>query len=360
MTTHATYLDGQSPIKRNAQVSLAGSELEFTIEEVFGARSISLETADIERVRHDVVYIHLDRHSGERLEFTDPEFIQKLQNFKKGWSIDVTKNVGPKVFVALTIVVATAVGLWLATPIIAKVIAHKIPVEQELKLRDTVTEHMKGELCTNSAQNKILQDLADRLLKNSGETYPVKVYFGTTDVVNAFALPGGLVIIHPGIVKKMKSPEALAGVLAHELQHQVQRHITSQLVRATLMTVIWSAALGDFSSLVVLDPGTLFQIASLKYSRDAESEADIKGAELLKNAKIAVIPMLEFLEELSKMSGVSQIKGVEFVSSHPLENRGERLRAQFGDVKTVGEVLSRQDWESLKKGCQTPAAEPQK
>lgn len=351
----ATYLDGKTPLKRSARVTISSTHIEFQADygegdpqsELLHRRAISM--VKIERVRHDLYHVHLSYENGERLEISSPDLIAKIQLSSSIWDIDITRHVKKKIAIALALMMILTVSLWLGIPHVAKIIAHMIPVEQEAKLAEYVIPQFKREICNDEKAHRILQRLAERLLMAGKINHPVKVFYGATLTLNAFAIPGNVIIVYPGLISRMNSPEVLAGVMAHEIQHHVQRHITAHIVRATMMTAIWQAALGDFSGILVLDPSTVIQIATLKYSRDAEREADTKGAQLLEQAGIAVVPMLDFLDELDRLMGGDKIP--EFLVTHPLKGRGERLRAQYGNVKTTQEVMSQDDWNYLNAGC---------
>lgn len=104
--------------------------------------------------------------------------------------------------------------------------------------------------------------------------YPIRIHVDRTKEVNAFALPGGQIIVNQGLIDKVKTPDELAGVLAHELGHVEKRHTFQQLARTGVLYILVSALVGDVSGIVavVVDNGQA--IFGLTYNRRMEEEAD--------------------------------------------------------------------------------------
>lgn len=131
------------------------------------------------------------------------------------------------------------------------------------------------------------------------------------DVLNAFATPGGYIYVYTGLIKYLSTEDALAGVLAHEIAHADQRHSTQQLTRAFGLSVLIDIALGK-------NQGTLSDIAaglaSLKFSRDHESEADKYSVNYLCPTAYNAAGAAIFFEQL-EAGGSPRMP--EFLSTHP-------------------------------------------
>ena len=144
---------------------------------------------------------------------------------------------------------------------------------------------------------------------------------------NAFALPGGSLVMTDQLVTLVHGDEAmLTGVLAHELGHVRHRHGLRLLVQAALIGALSSAVLGDFSSLLSGVPVLLGQAG---YSRDAEREADAYAVEVLKAAGISPAVMVRFFEKIAERSGQRDseggLAGLRIaIASHPAD--AERIR----------------------------------
>lgn len=163
--------------------------------------------------------------------------------------------------------------------------------------------------------------------------YPYSFTLINDPAVNAFALPGGPIYIHSGLVEAATNEAQLAGVLAHEIAHVALRHGTSQASRGSLVqlpAVLAGAVIGQGSVAAELGQlGLGFGVNSLllRYSRSAETEADALGARLMAAAGYDPVEMAVFFERLEEEDGA---RPPEFLSSHPSPgNRIEAVRAEL-------------------------------
>ncbi len=152
--------------------------------------------------------------------------------------------------------------------------------------------------------------------------------------VNAFALPGGPMFIFTGIFKMTDNEAQLAGVMAHEMSHVILRHGTHEASKANLVKLplaLASAATGGSLLGQVADLGLGLAAHSfiLRFSRDAESEADALGSHLMAEAGYNPIEMARFFEKLAANSK----QGPQFLSDHP--NPGNRERAIEAEIRTL-------------------------
>jgi predicted Zn-dependent protease len=148
--------------------------------------------------------------------------------------------------------------------------------------------------------------------------------------VNAFALPGGFVGVHLGLIAITTTRDQLASVLAHELSHVTQRHIArsiapssraSMIAIATLLLGIIAASKSNnadvFNAAVMGGQGAAIQ-SQLNFSRDMEREADRIGYGLLSNAGYAPAGMASMFEKLDAASRINDSGGFPYLRSHPL------------------------------------------
>jgi hypothetical protein len=165
--------------------------------------------------------------------------------------------------------------------------------------------------------------------------YPYRFTLINDPAINAFALPGGPIYIHSGLVDAATNEAQLAGVMAHEISHVALRHGTSQASKGNLIqlpAVLAGAAIGQES--VVAELGQLglglgVNSLLLRYSRSAENEADALGARLMASAGYDPVEMAVFFETLEGEEGG---RPPEFLSSHP--NPGNRIEAVRAEVQT--------------------------
>jgi predicted Zn-dependent protease len=144
--------------------------------------------------------------------------------------------------------------------------------------------------------------------------------------VNAFALPGGTVVLLDGLVRRTGASDRLVAVVGHELGHVARRHSTRSFLRAAGVGVVTSMLWGDISGQAATLPAVM---AMLDYSRDAEREADDDAVRFLRAAGLSPRAMhdafclLAAVERKSALSGIPRI-----LSSHPgLDERLARVRA---------------------------------
>ena len=177
-----------------------------------------------------------------------------------------------------------------------------------------------------TAVKEITHRLTDSIPDNP---YKFEVSLVKSDVVNAFALPGGYVVVFTGLMMKAESGEEVAGVLSHELNHVLRRHGLERIVKQIGLVAVLTILLGDPQGLAGLMKQLGVELLTLKFGRAQETEADLLGVRLLYRAKIDPSGMIRFFERLSE-----QEKGrVEILSTHPMsEDRAERLKAEVASL----------------------------
>ena len=186
----------------------------------------------------------------------------------------------------------------------------------------------------NSFFNRIGQKLAaTQAAKESGFPFTYKVIHDTS--VNAFALPGGPTFMHTGLITAADNESQMAGVVAHEMGHVILRHGTNQASKANLIqlpAMIGGAIAGGgiTGQLAQLGIGLGANSLILKFSRNAERDADLMGTRMMHEAGYNPIEMARFFEKLEAEAG----KGSRFsqmFSDHP--NPGNRVKAVQDEIK---------------------------
>lgn len=172
-----------------------------------------------------------------------------------------------------------------------------------------------------------------------GPEYPYQFKLVNDTEINAFALPGGFIYINRGIIEAADREAEVAGVIAHEIGHVALRHGTNQASRNSLFSLGFGILGGLFGGggggvgAVVAQAGAGIGAAAFfnRYSRDAESQADLMGAQILYDAGWDPTAMPEFFEKLEAEGGS---RGPEFLSSHP--NPGNRAQAVSEEIARIG------------------------
>ena len=170
--------------------------------------------------------------------------------------------------------------------------------------------------------------------------------------VNAFAVPGGQVVLLRGLVERTRTPEELAGVLAHELQHVLQRHTTRLLLQHASTGLLLVAVSGDITGAMAYGIESARVLGTLRYSRHLESEADVEGLRMLLAADVDPRGMIAFFETMRAAErGASAT--FRYLASHPLAaERVEALKQLAGShTKEFRPLLPGRDWADVRRIC---------
>ena len=248
-----------------------------------------------------------------------------------GWAVIV-------LIVLLPLLVAT--GLWLQSDRLIDWAVGHVSVETERKLGDLVYQQVSLGQTPAPEFQKTIREIGERL--SHGAPYPFQWHVVSNPQVNAFAVPGGHVVVFTGLIQAADSAEEVAGVLAHEVQHVVQRHS----LRAMTHDLGWQATLSLlFGSLGggAVDK-TARQLGGLRFGRGQERAADIAGLAALKQAGIDPQGMIAFFEKLAR----NEVR-VPLLSTHPASD--DRAAALKEEIERIGPWKHRPlpyDWQAIR------------
>jgi predicted Zn-dependent protease len=182
-----------------------------------------------------------------------------------------------------------------------------------------------------------VRGLAQRLVRSApGPRYPYSVDVADYREINAFALPGGPVWVHRGVIQAATNESQVAGVVAHEIAHIAQRHAAAQLTNAMIANWglgVLGAFLGNSGGASAAQVAARLMAGGvfLKFSRDDEREADRIGAQIMRRAGWNANGMIELFEILQREATRDPGRVELFFSSHPSPgDRIARLRAEVG------------------------------
>lgn len=203
-----------------------------------------------------------------------------------------------------------------------------------------------GELrCRNAEGQRALEALVERVAP--GATHgPNAIKVATLDVpvFNAAALPGGYIVVFKPAITETE-PDALAGIVAHEVAHVRRRHVTEALIRELGIGALIRLFAGDIGA-------NAQQIVALSYTRENEAQADSDAIAMLKRANISPKPTAELFAHLSKEQHEGSGFGAEFLRSHPLSgNRARKFAVSFDPRESYGPALTRQQADALFNIC---------
>jgi beta-barrel assembly-enhancing protease len=242
-------------------------------------------------------------------------------------------------------------ALYFVLPAVPGKLAAMVPIAWEEQIGDLTLHSIPGRRCGAADGQAALDALTRRVLGDSAMPYHLQVTVRDSDIINAFALPGGRIVILRGLLRSAQSPEEVAGVLAHELTHVLKRHPTRNMIAQQGTSLILGAFTGGGIGHIV---GTL--LVSLSYTRAAEEEADAGAMELLDRAGISSWGLLSFFERLlqdEEKSGESQWLSLVFpnyLRTHPAtQQRIATVRAQAGPGTQP--ALNPRQWLALRTIC---------
>jgi beta-barrel assembly-enhancing protease len=168
-------------------------------------------------------------------------------------------------------------------------------------------------------------------------------------MINAFALPGGSIIVTDDLIRSAETPDEVAAVVAHEIAHVEKRHVMQAVWRSLGFGLILDAVVGGGSGAGQQAVILAGQATDLSYGRAAEHEADERGRALLQEAGFSSKGMAAFFDRLSKMEDQKLAEAAEFAATHPAS--GRRAREARAAERPGAPALSAEDWRMVRSAC---------
>jgi Zn-dependent protease with chaperone function len=333
ITFEGQYYDGRQPIAVPARMEFAGQEAILTagdVSERYAANMLKVSP----RIGTTDRFIALPK--GGQFQCPDHPFLESLPQ--------VSPSEGPVAWleerwgVALAGVAIIAcmllAGYFFGLPAAAERIATRIPVETEQTLgRQALTWlDEKGWFKPTNLDRKTQKGIKDRFdslrselpLKNQ---YQLEFRASKFIGANAFALPGGTIVITDDMVKAAESPEEVQAVLAHEIGHVELRHALRSVLQSSVVAVVAATITADAASLSGAVAGLPALVAQTKYSREFEAAADEYAFRLLKQKGYSPAAFASLMERLAKKHEQEE-HAFAYVSTHPVTaERVKRARA---------------------------------
>jgi Zn-dependent protease with chaperone function len=319
----AVYYDGKISARRAVRVHSSGSSLQvsgdgLSFEVPLAAISVDAPLAGSPRSLQlpGGALLQTEAHAAVEALFPRSHALERwVHGLERRWPY------------ALAGVALVALFSWWAVvdglPWAAKVAAGFVPLHVEAKLGEQTLEVFEGRLCKPSKldaeRQKTLQARFAQLSAGLDDGYSYRLQLRDCAIgANAFALPGGTVVMTDDLVKLAKTDDQIASVLAHEIGHVRHRHGLRAGLQATGLAALTAALFGDavsITSLAVTLPTMLLQSG---YSRDAETEADDYAFQRMKEVGLSPKAFAEMMqlfdEEHRKMAGA---EAMDYFSTHP-------------------------------------------
>ena len=229
-----------------------------------------------------------------------------------------------------------------------------ISIEEEWQLGNQLAAEVEKQVRLNNdpAVNAYVRQMGQRIVNTTSfANLPWNFHVVDDPNINAFAIPGGHVYVHTGLIQNADNASELAGVMAHEISHVLARHSTEQISRQYGLSILASLVLGQ-------NPGQLAQIAAsivgtgamARFSREAEREADELGIRAMYEAGYDPNGMASMFEELLEHRQDSPGRVEQFFSTHPLtEERIRDSRNRAAQLKGKPVVTDEPEFQNIKR-----------
>lgn len=356
--TEATFVDGRTAQRHAVRVTVETDGLRIASDD--GEVSQTWPFAELRLV--DEVYagrpVRLRRKAGdERLTVADSGFLDRLHPHAGQLRRKDLRGANLKFRAAAWIgaTVAILAGFWFLLPLAAGPVASLVPLSWEEGLGRTVQRQAialiapRSRVCTDRAGRQAIERLVRRLSAAKPSRYRFRVTVVDSKTVNAFAAPGGYIVVFRGLIDHAAGADGLAGVMAHEMGHVIERHGMEGLVKALGLSFVMGALIGDTSGFAGIAADMAQRLATSKFSRDAEREADRIAVEMLNRTGISGRGFQAFFQTMARKAGAEKDSIGRYFASHPATGG----RAQFvkDHATAAGPAMSGAEWQAIRRMC---------
>lgn len=357
------YLDGRNAVAQRVTIEPRAELLRITLEDgrvldwLYGEVQRTQGAYDGEQVRLEhgtdptTALVITDQRFLTALRTQAPQLVSAMHDpTKRSLRLKLTI-----VAAVLTIVITGVIYRW-GIPGLASLVTPHVPTTWEQQVGREVVEQLAPEKdrCTDPYRRQIIESMVTKLIATVPNNPYGTIHFHIVDepIVNAFAAPGGYVVVFRGLLEKTETPEQLAGILAHELQHIFKRHTTRAILEHTSTSLLIAAVSGDFAGAATVALDSARTLGALRYSRVHETEADTEGLKMLLTAGIDPKGMIEFFKIMDK-GNPDDVGLWRYLSTHPShEDRIQTLTHLAGSSVGQGQsLLPGLEWSAIRNVC---------
>jgi predicted Zn-dependent protease len=348
----AFYYDGLAAVRHSATVELGSAQLNIDIQ----GRPAMVWPYSALRFAADGSYgepVRVEHGSAEALVIESHDFVEALRQHgitRRAIPLDLRR--WPAVLLCC-IAIAVIGGVLYASLVrlASEQAARFMPASFEKRLGNSVVAILAPEQARCADSGRRLQPVVDRLQAATGSRQQFQVIYVNQGIVNAFAAPGGYIVVFRGLLDETQTPEEFAGVLAHEMQHVLLKHSTRALAREFSGRALLSLMAVDSGGTPTAIQASV-RLANLSYQRSDEAAADLKGAELLARAHVRTDGLAIFLRRLQSSGPAGGSIG-SYLSNHPAtEDRIDALDAanlKFNRNSTP--IMTAEQWAAAREVC---------
>lgn len=350
----ARFYDGVTAQVHLADIRATASELVIyrPVDSVVLARWPIADSFVLGDIEHEGVPAVACKGSDARLVADDLELRRQLAQLIPHLAKLATPPApaGGRIAAFGTSLVALLGVFWFAVDYGSEFAAPLLPYSLQARLGESVYDEITAdkEECHGKAGLAAINGLANRLAQAAGYEHPITVHVIAGGPVNAFTLPGGILVFFSDLIDQAKDSSQVAGVLAHEIGHAVHYHPTKGLVRQFGIDLMLKAVSGGYSDVVgTLGTGGSLLLA-LRNGRAFEREADATGVSLLEKLEIRADGIASFFEQMMGKEEADMAAAAGIWSSHPPTK--ERIAATKRPA--VGRpAFTDAEWRALRNVC---------
>lgn len=337
MTFNAQYYNSAFTAGTTAKVTLETYRIRVDYTDAAGLTQTTYWNTDhIHKNKfdeHHRVYLTYGNPPAENLEFTDHSIVAALKTnypnaaFHQQGSTSQYRGVVNLLIIGAIVTAVIVVTYLLAVPALADRMAQTLPRSVEEEMGEASYKSMLAGEKTDEPRTEAINHFFKTLHYNSN--YPIRITVVNNNIVNAFALPGGRIVVYTGIIDKMNQPEELVALLSHEYSHVQLQHSTKAMCRSLGSYIILSALIGDAGGVTAAVVQNADQLKQLGYSRSLEEEADREGMKLMEQNRIDLNGMRNLFKALKAEEKDHTTPG--FLSTHPLTD--DRINAVTAQIQ---------------------------
>ena len=247
---------------------------------------------------------------------------------------------------------SVAALVFVGIPALSGVLAQRTPLSFERQMGESFDAQVGLALpaCTGKEGQAALASFGRRIGQAGDSAFDIRVRAVHAPMVNAFALPGGSILVTDELIDMAETPDELSAVIAHEVAHVEKRHVMQAVWRSLGFGLLLDAVVGGGSGAgqqAVLLAGSA---TNLRYSREAEAEADARGQELLHVQGLSSQGMAAFFQRLSaKGEGARSAAVKELLSDHP--DSARRVRLSHARGRPGATAFTAEEWSAIRSAC---------
>ena len=354
MATTARFFDGETA--QPHAVSVRATTAELVIFRLADASIMARwpigDLAVLGDLQHEAVPPVVRRGSEARLMIDDPELRRQLASLVPQLAplAAAAPATGGRIAAFGTAVVALVGLFWFAVDYGTAYVAPLLPYTLQAKLGESVYDELTADKdeCHGKAGMRALNDFANRLARAADYPHDITVHVIEGGPVNAFTLPGGILVFYSDLIEQAKSRDQLAGVMAHEIGHVVHHHPMKGVIRQFGLDLLVKLVSGGYSDVVsTLGTGGTVLLA-LRNGRAFEREADATGVSLLEKLEVRADGVASFFEQMLEKEPKDAAEAFGVWSSHPPTN--ERIAATRRPA-TGPSAFTDAEWRAIRNVC---------